>query len=246
MRLSTFLCMDCWASSLGDCGGGPSGEHVVSKALFSDGIHVRGLPWCRDDIRSVGLNAVVVNNACVTHNTEMSPFDAAVRSFQEQVDEMVERVEGPLEDPIPTQRELTLRLADIEAWFLKTVVNVLCVTEKGEFRVGDFGASPGVVPEQIVQRVFRGQLLGGSLGLHIVGRRGANFIREKDKVLDLTFVNADTPEREVAGAVARLVGVEFVLWLDARHPPPFDSLMRDGEIRLTHENSIYVVRSVYS
>lgn len=39
----------CWAGALGNCAGGPSREHIVSKSQFDDDkITVLGLPWCKE------------------------------------------------------------------------------------------------------------------------------------------------------------------------------------------------------
>ena len=39
----------CWAQALGDCGGGKSKEHLVSRGLLrSEPVTVSGLEWCRE------------------------------------------------------------------------------------------------------------------------------------------------------------------------------------------------------
>ncbi len=56
---------DCWASLLGDCGGGISQEHYVSQAVFPDqSIFVRGLDWCLDKAKPIRIERLATKILC--------------------------------------------------------------------------------------------------------------------------------------------------------------------------------------
>jgi len=66
----------CWAAVLGNCGGGISGEHLVSKRLFRrKTVVVQGLPWNEKNPQSIGLNALTANILCRDHNSALSIVD---------------------------------------------------------------------------------------------------------------------------------------------------------------------------
>jgi len=83
--------MLCWASTLGSCQGGQSGEHIVSAAVFStQTIAVSGPIWRAEQPKLIGLASATANILCSAHNSQLSPVDEAagqairaLRSFME-------------------------------------------------------------------------------------------------------------------------------------------------------------------
>ena len=72
--------MSCWASSLGDCGGGISREHIISASQFDEEtITLQCLPWCKEP-KTIGLASLVAKNLCRDHNTALSPVDEEARN----------------------------------------------------------------------------------------------------------------------------------------------------------------------
>ena len=68
----------CWAVSLGDCSDKISGEHILTAGMFpGDTVHVRGLSWCPDKPKEIGLASLVKNVLCTAHNSRLSPVDEA-------------------------------------------------------------------------------------------------------------------------------------------------------------------------
>ena len=55
-----------------------SGEHIASRALFPNGVVVRGFDWCKDDFKQLGPDALVTKCLCRDHNAQLSPLDQAV------------------------------------------------------------------------------------------------------------------------------------------------------------------------
>jgi hypothetical protein len=106
----------CWAASLGDCGGGISREHIISRSQFDeDTITLQGLPWCKDP-RSIGLARLVAKNLCRDHNSALSAADEEARKLKHAFKTMFHK---PL---LPVRVELDARL--IERWLLKTTINL--------------------------------------------------------------------------------------------------------------------------
>jgi hypothetical protein len=126
----------CWAESLGNCAGGPSREHIISKSQFDDDkITVQGLPWCKEP-KTVGLASLVAKNLCVHHNNDLSPVDAEAKRFKDGLSAIYHQ---PI---LPVRLKLDARL--IERWLLKTTIN-LALQEPGS----------GIdVSDEIVRRAF--------------------------------------------------------------------------------------------
>lgn len=126
----------CWAQSLGNCGGGPSREHIISKSQFDDDkITVQGLPWCKEP-KTVGLARLVAKNLCVHHNKELSPVDTEAKRFKEGLSAIYYK------SVLPVRLKLDARL--VERWLLKTTIN-LALQEPGS----------GIdLSDEIVRRAF--------------------------------------------------------------------------------------------
>ena len=107
----------CWAASLGDCRGGISGEHIISKSQFdTKSINSRGLPWCRGETKTVGLASLVANNLCSGHNSDLSPTDAEALRFRKAL-------EAVRADP-STRFDQLIDARRLERWVLKTSINL--------------------------------------------------------------------------------------------------------------------------
>jgi len=74
----------CWANALGDCAGGMTREHLISRGQFGDtSVTVQGYSWCQDEPRTVGIGGVAARILCAHHNNTSSPLDsAALRTLQ--------------------------------------------------------------------------------------------------------------------------------------------------------------------
>lgn len=122
----TITEQDCWAASLGGCGGGLSREHIISASQFdSESITMSGLPWCEEP-KTVGLASLVAKNLCRDHNSALSPVDAEGARFKRAVWDLV----AP--HTIPIHRSVDARL--VERWLLKTTIN-LALQQKNPKRV---------------------------------------------------------------------------------------------------------------
>ena len=74
---------ECWARCLGDCDDDISREHLVSKGLWTGTmLRVRGLPWCKDEPKEIGLSGFTSKILCGHHNSQLAVLDtAAISAF---------------------------------------------------------------------------------------------------------------------------------------------------------------------
>lgn len=149
--------MDCWASSLGDCAGGPSREHVISDGIF-DGevVTAFGLSWCKDTPKTVGLSRAVAKILCRHHNHALSPYDAEARKLSRFLSENV------LDHPLAAAR-ITLNGGLLERWALKTLTNL------GYIGALDPHDHSQLVPRRdIVEYLFRDAAVAEGIGLYFI------------------------------------------------------------------------------
>lgn len=110
------LLVTCWASALGNCGGGMSREHIISASQWdADSITLSGLPWCKEP-KTVGLASLVARNLCREHNTSLSPADNEARKLKLAFKTIM------LSPKLPVRQRFDARL--IERWLLKTTINL--------------------------------------------------------------------------------------------------------------------------
>lgn len=78
----------CWAAGITLCSGKLSREHLISDTLLGSDVRVRGLPWCRDQIRTVGSANLTAKCLCEGHNHALSPCDQEAGRLRDAVAEM--------------------------------------------------------------------------------------------------------------------------------------------------------------
>lgn len=202
----------CWAQALGNCSGGPSREHIISKSQFDDDqITVEGLPWCKEP-KTVGLASLVAKNLCVHHNTALSPADAEAKRLKDGLSAIYHK---PV---LPVRLRLDARL--IERWLLKTTIN-LALQEPGS----------GIdLSDEIVRRAFGLSSTPRSQGFFAIAElaeqqtyqtsiRFESFMRSKDGRLVLGGFNVHGWRALYAfeGAPPAVGGLRIRGWNYAQH-----------------------------
>jgi hypothetical protein len=183
----------CWATSLGNCAGKISREHVASEGVLEAanrmnprlklvriGMDGNALP--------LSIPSAVGNNLCEFHNGVLSPLDTEAQKLMQFVADAVEpttmwsRVES-----IASRRERMLVNsfdgALLERWGLKTLLNHFCAR-------GDSGPRAGLVRPSgvhILQAVFAGKLLSPGFGLY-------EFVDPHERVYSSATFSIDTIE----------------------------------------------------
>ncbi len=73
----------CWAAAIGECEGGITREHIVSRTTLDRTVTVRGLHWCLSDFKTVGRDSLTCHCLCAKHNNLLSPTDLEAKKLQE-------------------------------------------------------------------------------------------------------------------------------------------------------------------
>jgi hypothetical protein len=176
----------CWAACLGDCEGGLSGEHTISKCLFSaEAVKVRGFHWCLDEPITVGLSSLTRNILCKKHNSDLSDVDAysktALNTLADSMALAVRRNELRQNHWTIKRYEIDGRL--FERWFVKTLVNVAF---GGRYGIGRGAQIAGIPSDNLVRIAFGQQSFHGHAGLYALARNGENIsLQEGIKIVTM-------------------------------------------------------------
>lgn len=120
---------DCWARCLGNCDSKQSSEHIVSANILGDGpVTVRGLPWCRDEFKTISTAGFVRNILCKKHNEQLSPVDEAGGNAWRELQIFATSAKRAASMP-KSARPVSMRVQAIigplfERWLLKTITNI--------------------------------------------------------------------------------------------------------------------------
>jgi len=118
----------CWSDVLGDCGGGQSEEHYLSRSIIGNStVTISGFPFLDGKTRTLPGKRLTRNMLCKRHNESLSPLDAAAGHFFQVIKAFMHRGKmrargarkpGGL-DIYRVDGALT------ERWMLKTVINMM-------------------------------------------------------------------------------------------------------------------------
>lgn len=203
----------CWAESYERCGGGISGEHLISQGLFrpSKTVNVQGFTWCADKMVTVGIKSLTRNILCRDHNSALSLLDeAAVETFnvlRRQV--RLSRLKTSLLDLL-AEKPPTLNGSLLERWFLKTMINL---TVEGPLLIGQTGTVRGVPPVDLVEMVYGSRPLSLGMGLSTLVSKGMP-IHFREEVEVVNILEADN---RLIGSMFSFFGLRFLMWLGDEH-----------------------------
>jgi hypothetical protein len=200
----------CWAESLGNCSDTLSGEHTVSKGLFTDDrVVVQGLSWCKDEPKTIGLSSLTRKILCTHHNSGLSPVDdaaiAAFNAFRESV--RLTDIREKIKERRWTVVHLPLNGDLLERWFLKTLINI---TIGGIQKIGPKSTTPGEPSSDLVEIAFGHRKFVPNAGLHNSAEAG-EMINSIDMVTIAPFF--DSKNEYVLGGTFSFRGFRFMLYL---------------------------------
>lgn len=199
----------CWARSLGDCNGGISREHYISKSLFkSSAVAVEGFPWCKGKPRTVGIQSLTGKILCQTHNNGLSSLDEEASVLFDGIREWCGIGNIP-SNSLPLTRiarpPTVVNAKLIERWFLKTLLNLsLC----RDYFIGVEGREKGIVPHDLVQVCFGERQFDGAGGMYGAAHAGM-MIASHDSVRFAPLLRED----RVLGGLFEFRGFRFLLSL---------------------------------
>ena len=208
--------MKCWAASIGPCAGGVSREHIVSEALFSGpAVEVRGLPWCKDKPKVVGLGSLTARILCAKHNNDLSPLDAAASDAFNAIRRFVEvhAIRSKI-DPrarVKVERyQIDARL--LERWMLKTLINL---TFESEYVLGRPGSRPGHPSNEHAAMCYGLRPFSNDAGMYVLANEGMKF-KLRDVIGFAPYCPHDT--RVLEGACFNFAGLLLFLNLMPERP----------------------------
>lgn len=80
--------MECWAKGYGECRGAITGEHWVPQGIATGpSVDVRGMNFCRTEVRTIPWSSALSNMLCGRHNHEVSSgLDQDVIRFKQSIE----------------------------------------------------------------------------------------------------------------------------------------------------------------
>jgi hypothetical protein len=214
----------CWAHALGDCGGGRSKEHLISRGLLrSEPVTVSGLDWCREP-KTIPVSGLAANILCKKHNSSLSPVDAAGIQAMTDLEKFLQ-VRGIRRRKVFRQREPQHYAVEgplLERWMLKTMINVA-------FEHITPGGARWSPPAEWVQLAFGRRSFPARCGLYLSDPRDSALALERSK-LRIEFMTQDG--LQMHGAEFDLNGWAVTLSLvplEARRSDYRPSFVRDRD-----------------
>jgi hypothetical protein len=240
----------CCAACLSNCSDKISGEHVVTKGAFlADTVKVKGLSWCLDDFKTIGLASLVKNVLCTNHNSRLSEADAAAIQLRESLCNSADLLEARKRMPPQSWsvRRFSVNGFALERWCLKTLITIAL---GGKIPIGDGDSPPGEPPRALVETAFGlrqfhppGHRSGGRrqvAGLHCIGEIG-DVLNVTEGVVITTFSG---PTNEVAGARFWFWGLNLLLFLNDGPAGPFSFAPPDGR-KTVQPKTLYRPRTLH-
>ncbi len=188
--------MGCYAAHLGDCMGGISKEHYISRSVLEiagKAIQVSGFPWQKSHEPSeIGISALASRILCSHHNSDLSPLDEAGSKFLRALKSSFDEA---FRDGDFAHEVFFIDGDKLELWLLK----VLC----GIFKA----CSPVEVPQRWIEILFQRQPFPEGCGMHIFGEPGSsgwffNLLR---------VISVRDKKGDLAGAKFGIGGLAFLL-----------------------------------
>jgi hypothetical protein len=199
--------MYCWAKSRGDCCDTQSREHYFSQALFpGPNIRVRGFAWCKDEEVAIPLSKARSKLLCKYHNERLSPLDAAAgQAFATlKAARELDHVRQGMKPRFWMVKEFKIRGLPLERWFLKTMINLVCLSEGPLLWID--GSAKDSPPSALADCCFGTATLGRPKGLYAIAPVGLQ-IEDHDTV---SFSPFFFDGRIIAG-IFRFRGFHFLL-----------------------------------
>lgn len=198
----------CWAEALGDCSNTLSKEHIVTEGMFPDErIIVKGLPWCLNEPKEIGIASFTKRILCRKHNSMLSEVDDVgidtISKFREEVKLRQARSEMPARRWQVVHFQFDGR--GLERWFLKTFINI---NAGGDWKIGQDATSVGRPSERLVRIAFGREQFKPRAGLYGMGQVGENW-KLNDGIQAMMLANKEM----VVGCLFRLHGYRFILYL---------------------------------
>ncbi len=202
---------ECWAAAMGGCGSKISREHVVSKSLFdSTKVQVQGLSWCKNEPKTIGIQAMTAKILCREHNNALSPLDSAAGDAFDAFRQNAKRNGEIHKRSILTllqEKPFTIDAKLLERWLLKTLLNL---TFESRYLIGTSGTEKGIPPLDLVEICYGRRNFPGAAGMYVAANPGMEI--RTDETLTFCPLFKEEDER-VLGGFFTFQGVRLALSL---------------------------------
>jgi hypothetical protein len=222
----------CWASSLGNCGGGISREHYVSQCVFpNQSIFVQGLDWCLEKPKEHRIETLTAKILCRDHNSALSELDSeagrAFGSIREFARIKTEREKMPYINW--AFKQLTIDSRKLERWCLKSLLNF---SFGRNLIIGPGSHKPGSVPAELARIAFGLEEFTDGRGIYTAYKLNETFNFD-----DHFNYIAKAHESHLVMGLFRLCGFRFYLNLFHTEGGPL-AMIEDSHVfyRTTHFN----------
>ncbi len=178
------LVRQCWASSLNNCEGKLSGEHVISDGITDSSFN---LYYTLPSKKKIKSDSVKIRFLCQKHNSELSDYDA---EGQKLVWAMRHLVYGEYNKNLEVEFKDGFKLIRInggrlERWFAKTLINLSCYKAMMDSFKYPVQATNGL---KLIDYLFRGKPIDSQYGLYLI-KNGTNLVNTNQP---LTFQVTDS------------------------------------------------------
>jgi hypothetical protein len=212
----------CYAVHLGNCKGGMSKEHYISRSVLEIAgktVQTSGFPWQKlDQAQEIGIEALTSRILCSHHNSRLSPLDKTGREFLSALKSIFDEAIG---NENFGHEVFSVDGDKLELWLLKILCGVFVVSGTVE------------VPEKWVGILFQREPFAEDSGMHIFGAPSSatwffNLVR---------IISVGDKSGNISGAKFGIGGLAFLL---AFGKPQFSeegmqSLYRPGSIVIQNE-----------
>ncbi len=190
----------CWASSLSQCGEGKSKEHIIGKALFPDGVLIRGFDWCKDELKPLGINGLVAKCLCKKHNQDLSELDQGAVDLWKLLQEFMRigKIRSKINPKFAGRQTYRLDATKIERWCFKVMSNVLSSDHGKQAQVW----APN---DDLVRFIFGKGRLPDGCGLGIIAEISEN-ISNADHIAFGTLLRG----KELVGCLIGFRGIRMI------------------------------------
>ena len=225
---------ECWAASLGDCGGKITREHIVTRGVFTDDeVFVQGFEWCLDAPVKIGLAGLTAKILCAKHNSELSSADDAAIGAVEHFREFFRLAD--VRSKLKQRRWRTVRFTtngyELERWFLKTLTNIAFGREYPVFKPTKHEWRPS---SDLVEIAFGRKRFQPRAGLYLLGGQVGENIHAHEKFRIITFTDSTD---QLTGARFVMFGFMFLIYLN-KEGLNRDIYFADMDGRATHATNV--------
>jgi hypothetical protein len=195
----------CWASPLGHCSDKISREHWVSRSFFTaPSVSVKGMPWCKLEEKTIGIDSAVARVLCQHHNSMLSPLDTEAGKFTQVLRAHQRLYEQRSRTGVADgYRRFAINAKLLERWMLKTIINVHI---DGKLVIGQGPGIQGQPTLALVKAAFGIDSPGGGFGMYVASHinMAINFA-ETLAIAPLILAGGN----EIHGALLNVYGLFF-------------------------------------